>query len=454
MILSGGSGTRLWPVSRQQLPKQFCDIFAKPLQTLTLQRASRLGTPWILTSETLRTLTELNLKEGNLSHGEILYEPFGKNTAPAIAALCRLAELKGLVNEVVGVFPSDHLIQNEEEFLKIVHAAEVVAQKNRIVTLGLKPSYPETGYGYIQTGAVSEKADGHSAFAVTRFHEKPSLEKAREFLARGGYYWNAGIFVFKVSRMIELFKVHQPQLWHEMESLHSDLDNIEAVYRAVPSISIDYAIMEKLSEKDLFCIPGDFGWSDVGSWDAVAGLMKSQGYLAKHSADNFVFGQKEKNYSLVGVQDLLVVDTRDALLLVKKGESQNVRAVVEELGRENSPVVKEHFFEHRPWGTYEVLKDTENFKSKMIRVLPGAQISYQSHVQREEHWIVTRGQGEVILNDEIIPVQAGSHVHIPKDAKHRVRNNSQSVLEFVEVQIGSYFGEDDIVRYEDDYKRK
>ncbi len=455
VILSGGSGTRLWPISRQQMPKQFCTIFEKSLQELTLQRSLRMGIPWIVTSQTLKTLTELNLKENQAQDVQVVYEPVGKNTAPAIAVLCSLLFQQGKTDEVVGIFPSDHLITEEEAFLKVVHFASQVALSNKIVTLGITPSYPETGYGYIQTNAETLQVDGDlKAYSVVKFHEKPSLQKAQDFLEQGSFTWNAGIFVFKVSHMISLFEKYQPDMWRIVSNLKADSENLAEIYKQLQSISIDYAIMEKVSSDELACIPAEFGWSDVGSWDAVASLMQGQEVLNVKSHDNFVFGDAGKHYSMVGIEDVIVVDTKDATMIVKKGFSQDVRHVVEALVQSKSKLVKEHIFEHRPWGFFEVLKDTENFKSKVIRINPHAQISYQSHLHREEHWTITLGSGDVILNDEVIPVKAGSYVRIPMGAKHRIRNTSDQMLEFVEVQLGSYFGEDDIIRYEDDYSRK
>ncbi|WP_415061886.1 mannose-1-phosphate guanylyltransferase/mannose-6-phosphate isomerase [Bdellovibrio sp.] len=454
VVLSGGSGTRLWPVSRQHMPKQFCDIFGQPLQTSTLQRCMKMGSPWIVTSQALQTLTELNLKQNKAEGVQVVYEPVGKNTAPAIAALCKLLEAQGKGHEVVGIFPSDHLITKEEAFLKVVEFAKSVAAENRVVTLGITPSYPETGYGYIQTRAVSIKEQGPlRAYSVVKFHEKPDLQKAKEFIAQGSFSWNAGIFVFKVSHMVSLFEKHQPELWRQLSTLKEDSSNLEEVYSKVQSISIDYAIMEKLNGDELACIPTDCGWSDVGSWDAVASLQKGHDVLNVKGSDNFVFGDSQKHYSMIGMEDVIVVDTKDAMMLVKKGQSQDVRHVVEALSQQKSSLVKGHVYEYRPWGYFEIIKDTEHFKSKMIRVNPHSQISYQSHAKREEHWTIARGSGEVVLNDQVIPVKAGSHVHIPLGAKHRIRNNTEALLEFVEVQLGTYFGEDDIVRYEDDYRR-
>lgn len=454
VILSGGSGTRLWPVSRTKMPKQFCEIFGAPLQTQALQRCLRLGNPWIVTGRALKNLTEINLQQNNATDVEVIYEPVGKNTAPAVAVLCRLMELRGFSDEVVGVFPSDHLITKEEVFLKVVKFAETVARQNKVVTLGITPSYPETGYGYIQTKAVSlSEQQSIKAYEVVKFHEKPALEKAKEFLAQESFSWNAGIFVFKVSHMIGLFRRFQSDMWKLLEGLKGDSSNLPEIYDRMQSISIDYAIMEKLSGTELACIPSEFGWSDVGSWDAVTALKQSHDMVNVKSQGNYVFGPETRNYSFVGVDDVIVVDTDDALMLVKKGHSQDVRYVVESLNQRGSKLTQEHVFEYRPWGYFEILRDTPHFKSKVIRVNPQAQISYQSHAKREEHWTITQGSGEVVLNDEVIPVQAGSHIHIPLGAKHRIRNNTDQILEFVEVQLGSYFGEDDIVRYQDDYKR-
>lgn len=454
VILSGGSGTRLWPVSRQQMPKQFCEIFEKPLQSSTLQRCLKLGAPWIVTSKTLQTLTERNLKQEHLSNVQVVYEPYGRNTAPAIAVLCHLLTMQGKGEEIAGIFPSDHLVLQQERFLEVARFAEKIATENKVVTLGITPTYPETGYGYIQTQKTSGlKAQELTAFPVLKFHEKPNLTKAQSFLAEGNFSWNAGIFFFRVSHMAKLFAQYQPEMWKRILELKSDSSNLEAIYNQVQSISIDYAIMEHLSENELVCIPTDVGWNDVGSWDAVAALSSGQKILNIESKNNFVFGASEKHYSVIGVDDVIVVDTADALLLIKKGQSQNVRQVVENLSGSNPSLLKEHAFEYRPWGYFEILKDTENFKSKVIRINPHSQISYQSHAKREEHWTITQGVGEVVLDDKVIAVQAGSHIHIPVGAKHRIRNNTNALLEFVEVQLGSYFGEDDIVRYQDDYQR-
>ncbi|MFZ4404362.1 MAG: mannose-1-phosphate guanylyltransferase/mannose-6-phosphate isomerase [Pseudobdellovibrionaceae bacterium] len=472
VILSGGSGTRLWPISRQKWPKQFCHLFSESLQTLTLKRLQSFAKPWIVTSESLQTLTEIHLQNNNLK-AEVIYEPVGKNTAPAIALLCRQMQILGQTEEVVAILPADHLIQKENLFLDILRKAAQVAAKGAVVTLGIEPSYPETGYGYIQI--ADGPGDSQDVFSVVRFHEKPNLETAQQFLQSGQYKWNAGIFVFKVQTMIDLFIQHQPEIWSTLQqytpssSPAETKKNLTAIYSQLPSISIDYAIMEKLNAQNLYCIPCDIGWSDVGSWDALADLHTTPVIAAElnstattsdptqaiqvKSKNNFIHGLPEKIYSFVGIDDVIVVDTKDALAVIKKGQSQNIREVVEQLKKNQDPRLTDHTFEQRPWGTFEILKDTENFKSKVISVRPHSQISYQSHNQREEHWIITKGVGEVVLNDAVLPVQAGTHIHIPLKAKHRIRNTGAETLEFVEVQLGSYFGEDDITRYQDDYQR-
>lgn len=459
VILSGGSGTRLWPVSRSKYPKQFSDLFDEPLQTLTLKRLSRFGEPWVITSSELRDFTEKKAQEAGFQKLRVIYEPMGKNTAPAIALLCKVLEMEGKTSEVVGVFAADHLIEKEDIFSSAIELAETAAREGKVVTLGLKPTEAATGYGYIQTEKQPYSYKKQvSAYTVLKFHEKPSRAIAEGFLKDGSYFWNAGIFVFPVQLMIQLFEKYEPQIWDALSGLKKDLSNLKEVYSSLPSNSIDYAIMEKLTKDELLCVPCNPGWSDVGSWDAVAEVYEKSGrsrgnLIEVDSKNNFVLPKNDKTYAFVGLDDVIVVDTEDALLIAKKGETQNVKTVVDRLKKENPKLTKDHTFEERPWGRFEILRDKEHFKSKVIQVNPFQQISYQSHAKREEHWVIVKGAGEVILNEQVIPVQAGSYVKIPVGAKHRIRNTGKEPIEFIEVQLGSYFGEDDIVRYQDDYKR-
>ncbi len=476
-IISGGSGTRLWPVSRQAFPKQFAEIFGdglgNSLFARTVSRVKSLGTPWTITVEDLRTLTEKALIVEGLTRAQALrqtlYEPRGRNTAPAIAFLCRALELQGLENSIVGVFPADQLIEAEDKFRQTVLRAAAIAETGKIVTLGVKPTFPATGYGYIETSV--QLADG--ALKALRFREKPDEQTAQDFIDKGGYFWNAGMFVFKASVMIGLLKEHAPKVWAPFENLKADYSNLKSVYDKVEPISIDYAVMEKLESH--VTVPCDFDWNDVGSWDAIADIKQGKhnqlvtsaiaaGFDASAATaaiqvtceSNFVFPTDQKTYAFVGVDDLLVVDTQDAVLIVKRGQSEKVKEVVDRL-KSFPPIparrATQHAFEIRPWGKFEVLKDTPDFKSKIITVDAGAQISYQSHTKRAEHWTIIKGSGEVVLNEEIIAVKPGDHVFVPLKAKHRIRNTGKEPLMFVEVQIGTYFGEDDIVRYEDSYGR-
>lgn len=462
VVLSGGSGTRLWPVSRNKLPKQFCHIFSDSLHSMTLQRLMRLSKPWVVTSQSLKDLTERQVRDLELNTSQIVYEPQAKNTAPAIALLCHILEQKAQKEEIVGIFPADHLIEKEDVFLSAVNLARDEAKNGKVVTLGIQPCDPATGFGYIQTTKeFSVKHGDLKSHSVVKFHEKPSLETAKSFLAEGNYFWNAGIFVFKVSKMIELFKKFQPEMWTQITKVKSDLSNIKEIYESLANISIDYAIMENLKSDSLACIPCDIGWNDVGSWDAISEILngnqtnENNNYKVEvKGSNNFIHSNiNEKTYAFAEVNDLIVVDTADALLVTRKGSTQTVKDIVDVLKLKKPKVITDHVFEERPWGKYEILKDTEAFKSKVIHVNPKQQISYQSHAKREEHWLITQGDGEVILNDKSIPVHPGSYVKIPLGAKHRIKNTGEKTIEFVEVQMGTYFGEDDIVRYQDDYNR-
>lgn len=461
IILSGGSGTRLWPLSRTKHPKQFCELLEKPLQTLTIERLRKYGPALLITSEKLKDMTERDLIQNKLGIEKVLYEPMSKNTAAAIALGCRYLEMQQRQHEVVGVFPSDSLILKKNEFEQALQVAATSASQGYVVTLGIQPRSPETGFGYIQ---VKERALGtEQATEVLKFHEKPTLEKAQSFVNDGHYFWNAGIFIFQVSKMISLFKKFEPEMWNTIEKLTPDLKNLGPLYTAVKNISVDYAIIEKLSSEELRCVTCDIGWSDVGSWDALVEVTEAYPYdenslkkrpLQISAKGNSVFSHQKKKYGFVGCDDLIVIDTADAAVICKKGESQKVKDLVETIKIEDSKIVSEHVFENRPWGRFEVLRDESYFKSKVIRVEPGQKISYQSHNQRAEHWIIVKGQATVILDEKEHHLKTGEHIFIPQKSKHRILNNTNSLVEFVEVQVGTYFGEDDIVRYQDDYGRQ
>ncbi|MCB9072185.1 MAG: mannose-1-phosphate guanylyltransferase/mannose-6-phosphate isomerase [Bdellovibrionaceae bacterium] len=461
VVISGGSGSRLWPISRTSYPKQFCEVFDEPLLERTLKRVRELGEPRVVTIESLRVLTNRCVQSLSIPSENVIYEPLAKNTAAAIALLCHRLFLDKKSDEIVGIFPADHFIQDTKTFYSVVHLAEKCARDNKIVTLGIEPTYPATGFGYVECeDAIFQTSGNLSARDVKAFYEKPDLTTAENFTKSGRHFWNAGMFVFQVSTMIEAFKTHLPDLWTKISTLTPDLSNLLEVYTQLPSISIDKGIMEKMKEQ--VCIPSQIGWSDLGSWDDYAkmaevgfvstanNLAAVVGYEAQH---NFVLSVRPKTVALVNVDDVLVIDTPDALLIGKRGKSQNTKKIVEKLEENKNKTAREHTFDYRPWGKYDILSDDSEFKIKVIAVNPGQQLSYQSHIHRSEHWVVIEGHGEVVINEQVLDISPGSSIVIPMNSKHRIRNTGQKILRFVEVQTGEYFGEDDITRYEDDYKR-
>ncbi len=452
VILSGGSGTRLWPLSRTQFPKQFCDLFEESLFLKTLRRLNPLGSPWVVTNQTMKVLTENVLREAGVPVAQALYEPKANNTAPAIALLCKVFEQQDRTDAVIGVFPSDHLIQNETAFQSAIRLAETCAKQGQVATIGIRPTHPATGYGYIEVGTtpfVTEKEV--TAYRTLGFREKPDLKTAEGFLNAGTFLWNGGMFVFQVKTMIACLKELMPETWEVMNALSPDLSNLKELYERCPAQSIDYGVMEKL--KTQVCIPCDLGWSDVGSWDEIAKLGKSSEMLEVGGSGNFAYSNQGRLTTFIDTDDLIVVDTADALLVAKKNSTQNVKHAVEQLVRNRDKRAQEHPFEFRPWGRFEILRDTDAYKSKVIHVNPGQQLSYQSHAKRAEHWVIIKGEPEVVLNDVVHALKPGQNIYIPQGAKHRIRNPGKELVEFIEVQVGTYFGEDDIVRYQDDYQR-
>ena len=459
VVLSGGSGTRLWPVSRASFPKQFNDLLGESLLARTLKRVAPLGPPWVIAAAGGEVLTRRVLAELGLPRERAIFEPVGRNTAPAIALACHLFQTRGWGEEVVGSFHSDHLIADVDAFHRAARLGERAAAEGHVVTLGIRPTHPSTGYGYIELADEEhsrDAGDGDAPPLVARFargfQEKPDAATAAGFVASGRYLWNAGIFLFRVDVMAGLFERLMPELWAAVRQVSPDLANLPEVYARLSPESIDYGIMEKLDRH--VSISCDVGWSDVGSWDEVARFRDSAATVFERLADgNFVYPLRDKVYGLVGVDGLIVVDTEDALLIARRGASEEVKELVDAMKTAGRREATEHSFEFRPWGDFEVLRDTPRFKSKVIRVHPGQQLSYQSHRHRSEHWVIVAGHPEVVLDEEVHRLAPGDHIAIPQGARHRIRNPGDELVEFVEVQLGSYVGEDDIVRYEDDYQR-
>jgi len=455
-VLSGGAGTRLWPFSRETFPKQFFDLTGsgQPLFIETLSRLKGLGSLHVLTTELLHFSSMGLLKRHNLE-AKILSEPAIRNTAAAVG-LATLTSLRENPEAVVGVFPADHFVKKPEIFRSALTQAFEVAAQGNVVTLGIQPSYPATAYGYMELkDRVDNKKDWQGPIQVSRFVEKPTFEKAQELLNTQRAVWNAGVFVFPAKFMAELYKKHLPEMWHAFENVHSDFSNLKEVYSSLESVSVDVGIMEKVS--NLQCIPVEMGWSDVGSWEEVVAFAQDTGVSVNiESSGNFYENLQSvtpKTSVFVGVSDLMVLDTPDALLIASKGSGQKVKEAVQKLKITNARLLKEHAFESRPWGRFEILTDEPHYKSKKITVMPGQKLSYQSHSKRAEQWVVVKGKAEVTLNDQIHHLEVGESIQIPLGAKHRMNNPGTIELEFIEVQTGSYFGEDDIIRYSDDYGR-
>jgi len=466
VVLSGGSGTRLWPLSRTLLPKQFLSLtgdqtlFQETL--LRLKGLPDLAPPIIVSGAEQRFLAGEQLREVGFSAGAHLLEPIGRNTAPAIA-VAALSALERDPDAVLLVLPADHVITEIGRFHAAIGAALQAAVSGKLVTFGMVATSPETGYGYIERGARLGSAT--NVFAVARFVEKPDAARAAEFLRSGGFYWNSGMFVFRAARYLEALGKHRPEILESAraawQTAARDLDFIrlgEEAFRRCPSDSIDYAVMEKTA--DAAVVEADIGWSDVGSW---ASLWQVQ---APDSAGNVVQGDvhvdgvkgsylraESRLLAAIGVEDLVVVETADAVLVAHKNAAQRVKDVVEALKSGNRTEHISHTRVYRPWGYYESLDEGERFQVKRIMVKAGSRLSLQYHHRRAEHWIVVSGHAKVTRGDDVFDLRANESTFIPLGMRHRLENPGPDPLYLIEVQSGDYLGEDDIVRLDDDFKR-
>lgn len=444
VILCGGSGTRLWPLSRTLMPKQFIRLFnAKSLFDLTLRRNVHAQKTIIVCNEAHYFLA---LDEcGGKKIDKFILEPFGKNTAAAItfAALCCDED------EILLITPSDHLIEDEAEYKKALLIAQSYANQDFLVTFGIKPSEPNTGYGYI-------KADKNGD--VERFIEKPNLETAVKFIKEGEYYFNSGMFCFKAGVFLNEMKKYAPSIVKDVAAAIEGSVNEPNLLKISPNfmdkiedISIDYALMQK--SLNIKMVPLDAGWSDMGSFDELSKKMKSDGEpLQIDASENFVIAKKPT--ALVDVQNLLVVDTEDALLIAKKGSSQKVKEVYKHFSNSLPEICEAHTSVYRPWGSYEVLGEGNGYKMKKIIVKPGKRLSLQKHFKRNEHWIVVEGEALVTIDSDKTPLKQNESIYIKKEQTHRLENTANTDLIVIEVQTGEYLGEDDIVRISDDYDRR
>jgi len=465
IILLGGSGTRLWPVSRKNHPKQFLNLTGdKTLLQSTLLRLitiDQLQSPIVICNERHRFTTAEQLAEIDKELGDIILEPVGKNTAPAVA-IGALRALQKHDDALLLVLPSDHLIKDTTAFLNAIEtASKLVQQQEKLVTFGVVPTKPETGYGYIKQGKLIEEQVYH----VANFVEKPDIATAQKYIKSGTYLWNSGIFLFKASSFLNELKRLEPEMLacckQSLEKAQHDLDFIrldKEIFSTCPSDSIDYAVMEKT--KDVVTIPLDAGWSDVGSWDALWEVEHKDennnvlhGDVIINDSSNCLVRAENKLVSLVGINDVVVIETKDAVLVATKDKVQNVKTVVEQLRKENRSEADMHREAYRPWGKYDCIDKGYRFQVKRITVKPGESISLQRHFHRSEHWIIVSGMAEVTCDNKVFLCPENHSAYIPQGSVHRIVNPGKLPLKMIEVQTGSYLGEDDIVRLEDHYGR-
>jgi len=450
VILAGGSGTRLWPLSRYGLPKQFIKLNGeKSLLCQTVERLSavtRLKDIFVITNEDYLFHVQEDLKAVSPElENNIILEPVGRNTAPAIALVIKYFEEKlgCRKDEVVFICPSDHIIEPVEKFARYARQAEEAAKAGSIVTFGIKPSRPETGYGYIKKGS---KLGG--VFKVDRFVEKPDQKTAEKYLADGNYYWNSGMFSFTLGTMRAEFKAHSPEILRRMAA---PLAKMTAEFKHMPSISIDYAVMEKSARTSL--LPIDITWSDVGSWDSLPDVVKPDSDGNVKIGDIMVLDTKrtilmggKRLISAVGLKDLIVIDTADALFIVKRGQAQRVKEAIKLLRERERKEIIEHTTIYRPWGSFIVLEEGPRYKIKRVVLKPGHKVSHQLHYHRSEHWVVIKGAASVTIGGKKRIVHENESTYVPKSTRHRLENPGKLPLELLEVQNGEYMGEDDVVR--------
>lgn len=456
IILAGGGGTRLFPLSRTCFPKQFMKIGGElSLLAQTVVRfmpVAKASDMVIVTNKEYIHHVKVELASCGATDAHILLEPVGRNTAPAIALATRycIDELGATENEVLFVTPSDHIIRQGDLFVQAVKQAEEMAGQDHIVTFGIKPDKPETGYGYIEAGETC----GYG-FAVKSFKEKPDQVTAEEYLAAGSYYWNSGMFAFTTGDFMQELKVYQPEIYQLVA--HSYAETL-AQFESMPNISIDYAVAEK--SKKVVTIPLVAYWNDIGSWDAIYDVLDKdkdgnavKGDCIPLDCTNTLMLGRSRLIAGIGLEDLLVVETDDVIVVAKKGESQKVKDLVGEIKKRGRREADEHTTMYSPWGSYTVLGEGPGYKMKKLMVSPGQRLSRQMHYHRSEHWIVTGGTARVTIGEEVKMVHENESVFIPMSTKHCLENPGRIPLEIIEVQNGKYLEEDDIVRFDDIYGR-
>lgn len=464
VVMAGGSGTRLWPLSRKQFPKQFLNLTADDSsmlqQTLSRLDGAEHGTPIVVANDDHRFLVAEQLRELGIEGNHLILEPFGRNTAPAIA----IAALTAMVDDpeaVLLVLAADHVIANEAVFQQAIAKAGVLAEQGRLVTFGIVPDAPETGYGYIRRGeAVAEEG-----FAVAEFVEKPDLATAQTYLDSGEFFWNSGMFMFKASAFLSELERYQPDMLavcqQVMETMTVDTDFsriCDKVFADCPDISVDYAVMEQTELAAM--VPLDAGWNDVGSWSALWQIADKdaqgnslRGDAMAEDCQNSLVVSEHRLVATVGVEDLVVVETKDAVMVAHRDRVQDVKTIVNRLKKQKRSEADANREVYRPWGHYDSIDGGDRYQVKRITVNPGAALSVQMHHHRAEHWIVVSGTAKVTCEDKEILLTENQSTYIPVGAKHSLSNPGKIPLEVIEVQSGAYLGEDDIVRFKDIYGR-
>ena len=465
VILAGGAGTRLWPLSRKSFPKQFAAFDGDQSlfqQTVTRLSGAGMGRPMVLTSEDFRFIVTEQLGACGVLPDQVFIEPEGRDTAPVIL-LAALAIEATHGDGLMLVAPSDHLVPDTDAFLAAVQGAAADAEAGKIVTFGITPDRPETGYGYLELNGAPSAGE---TTPLQRFVEKPDRATAEDMLATGRYLWNAGIFLMKVSTVIAAFRAHAPQL---MDPVKTALDRAErdlgfkrldaAAWAQADKISVDYAIMEKAD--GLVVMPFNDGWTDLGDWEAVRwtgadenGLRTHGNATAMDCTDTLLWAEGDSPKLIgLGLKDVIAVTLPDAVLVADRSRAQDVKKVVDQLRAKGAPEADNFTKDHRPWGWFESLVKGPRFQVKRICVHPGGQLSLQSHVHRAEHWIVVEGTAQVTVGDTVQMIYENQSIYVPQGEIHRLENPGKVELTLIEVQTGSYLGEDDIIRHEDVYRR-
>lgn len=464
VVLSGGSGTRLWPLSRKQYPKQLLNLTGGAYTMLqeTVNRVQQFENPIIVCNEDHRFMVAEQCHSIGIKPSAIILEPVGRNTAPAIA-LAALEAKKLDPEAIIAIFPADHVIDNQSAFEQSLSIAIKAAKQNKLVTFGIVADKPETGYGYIKSLKTTDYDS--SFYVVESFVEKPDLATAQQYIESGDYYWNSGMFVFKASVYLQALEKANPQIItfckESIEKAQNDLDFIridKASFKKCPDDSIDYAVMERAD--NVVVVPMDAGWSDLGSWSSLWEISDKDAddnayigdVISLHSKNNLVHST-DKLVATIGLENIVIVETKDALLVSHKDHVQDVKIVVEQLKNHQRNEHVLHREVQRPWGCYDSIDNGERYQVKRITVKPGASLSLQMHHHRAEHWVVVSGTALVQLGDKEQLLTENQSVYIPIGETHRLTNPGQLPLELIEVQSGSYLGEDDIVRFEDVYKR-